>query len=301
MTTFLYQDNRFYADTRAFLNGQPFNISGKVVPIEQPIRMKATLDKGSVKPIAMDDTIHGFFIIHAVEPGRALFDTMVESAKQLDGDVQNVVDNHERFIEVFKLAAYSTHFVLTLIGEKGTYSISTPISIDKQNGYDFAAYVMGEDNNRPRAMSYGANHEYMTGLISAGMPPIIAYYSLFLQFNESGGNVECWYMRTLKGKVRLVRDRWFAEASVDEMIDAVDVWRADPKEFPISDMNALHNYGAELLSLYRIEKYLEDQGYAMQRDEAQIVTHLVPKVGKPIDIQEISAQVKKLAKKKPTT
>lgn len=273
MTTFLYQNNCFYADTRAYVNGQPFNISGKVVSLDEPIKMKATLDKGSVKPIVLDDIIYGYFITHAVEPGRALFNMLVVSATQLEGSIENVIDNYARFFKEFKLGGYDSHFTLTLIGDKGTYSISNPTSINQDMSYEFSPYVHSVTEAR-MAMSYGANHEFLTAQIAAGAPVIIAYYKLFLSFVESGGNVESWFLRDFKDGKRLVRREWFPEVTPEKMREAITDWELNRANSPIAEMTAIYVYGPAVLSLSRLERHLEDKGYSVKRDDSGIINGL---------------------------
>lgn len=284
MTTFLYQDGCFYSDTRAYFQGQSFNISNKIVPLTEPIQMKATLDKATAKPIVLDETIYGYFIVHAVEPGRALFNSLVESAKQHEGHVQGVIDNFGLFLTTFKLASYDAHFSLVLIGGTGTYCISTPMAIGQEMTYEYSPYVDPVTKN-DMAMAYGANHEHLTTLVAAGTPAIIGYYTLFLRFIESGGNVEIFRLRQFKDKMFLARDDWYPEVSAEKMRNAIDDWLANPRDLPLAEMSSIYNYGPKLLSSFRLEKYITDQGFSMTYDDRDVLTHLVPKRGQAIDLR----------------
>ena len=291
MTTYHCNNGVFYADTRAYVNGQPFNISGKIVPLDDPIVMKATLNKGSVKPIVLNEAIYGYFILHAAEPARALFRTMLESAKTLDGDVQNVLDNHAQFIEVFKLGAYDTHFTLYLIAETGIYTISTPMGVNQECSYIYMPYV-NEEYGTVNEISLGANNEWFTAHISAGVDPIIAYYCLFLQYHESGGNIETWKIRTHKGKKMLVRHEFYEEASEDTMRKTINAWREKGQAaVPVSDLTSIFTWGPPLLSLRLLEDYMTSTGITITENERHVLTHLTLPSGKVIDLQEVRRTV----------
>jgi hypothetical protein len=277
MTTYHCSNGVFYADTRAYMNGQSFNISGKIVPLENPIRMKAILNKGTVTPIVMD----------AMDPGRALFNTLVESAKVNEGDVQNVLDNHAMFLQVFKLAAYDSHFTLYLIGETGVYTINTPSAIFQETTYFLMPYeTKTADGNKPNDITFGANHEWFTAHISAGVDPVISYYLLFLQFVESGGHIETWKFRMHHGKKLLMRHEFYEEASEAEMHAAVSEWRIKGGSGPVSDMTSIQEWGPAVLSHSLLTQYLETRKFDLIHDDRDILKEVKLPTGRVVNLRE---------------
>jgi hypothetical protein len=287
MTTFLYKHDIFYADTRAYVNGQPFNISGKVVPLTKTVPMKAKLNDD----IEMDDVILGYFVVHAVEPGRALFKTLVAGANENNGDVQNVLDNHRQFLQIFKLGAYESHFTLTLIGVKGTYSILTPRGMEDETRYE-VAYYENDETNTALLCAYGAHHEVMSSLAGAGLPPIIAYYMLFLKQEHSGGNVESWMIREFHDEMMLVRHQFYPEVSKEKMLESIKDWQKNPSDYPIAEMSAVYDYGPGVLNGVHLENYLTNQGYELKRDDKGVVTHLVQEGKEPVSVTKEYEDIK---------
>jgi hypothetical protein len=284
MTTYHYTDGVFYADTRAYMNGQAFNISGKIVPLHIPIKMKATLNKGTVKPIILDEMVYGYFILHAADPGRALFNTMVAAATASDGDVQSVLDNHAMFLETFKLAAFDSHFVLYVIGETGVYSITTPSAIYQETTYTFTPYE-NEEFGSSNQLAFGANHEWFTAHISAGIDPVIAYYLLFLQHHESGGHIESWKFHSHKGKKALVRYEFFEEVSEKHMKDAVIAYRKDHSQSPVADLSSIFQWGPSVLSSTLITRFMEGKKFKFTYDDRGIVSHVTLPNGETVALQ----------------
>lgn len=297
MTTFHYLSGVFYADTRAFVNGQPFNISGKVVPLKDPFKANAVLIHRDKLPVTIDDTILGYFIGHAVTPARALFDAIETAARHNPSDVQTVLQNHARFVETFKLASTEAHFSLHLIGVKGLYTVNMPWNLEQEVTYDYAPYV-NEKNPGGVQYSLGANHEILTAYLESSTPIVIGYYMLFLTQPESGGNIESWRIRRRGEEYRLVRHETYLEQSPEDMRKAIEDWQASGyRVTPVPDMVGVHTYGPDLMSKWNMESYLSEQGFSMMRDESEIITHLVPRKGQPIDIQGLSRAGKAKPKK----
>lgn len=289
MTTFHYHDGVFYADTRAYVNGQPFNISQKVVPLAEPFEAKAVLFHKAALPVTIDDTILGYFIGHAVQPGRALFAAIETAARHNPSDVQMVLQNHARFVETFKLASTEAHFSLHLIGIKGLYIVTMPWNIEQEVTYDYTPYV-SEQYPKGARYSLGANHEILAAYTSAGLPTVVAYYMLFLTQPESGGNIETWRIRRHADRHHLVRHEVYLEQSMTGMQEVIERWQTVGRAAePVPDMSSVYSYGPDLMSKWNLETYLSRKGFSMMRDDNEIITHLVPTRGKPIDLRDRSA------------